>query len=349
MGRVAYGVAVAVTCLLAGCMPPAPHVEEIPEPEIPMMRAQQACEPVTKIVEVPVPVPMPGQLQQETLIEPETKPGKRKVTPVVLGGDTPGGFNSVQQYTYMEGALYQVQAAVGNATTILLAPGEYFNQAIIGDQSVWKTGEMTSGSEGTLRGAAWVSCSEAGKRTNMTITGSKHLYLLDLRCTEKTYHAAVHWKYPEQSGVGIIQGTRPSVAPQAPVSAPAPVTPDVPSTATYTLKSNRFATWQPVHVYDTGVAGKQTYIVFPLALASTDAPVLYTRSAEGTQTMVNYRVRQGYWIGDRMYPAEGVLPTLGGLGEPLTYYVLDGIADVIELRSGERKPTVVTMTRQQGL
>jgi hypothetical protein len=88
-----------------------------------------------------------------------------------------------------------------------------------------------------------------------------------------------------------------------------------------------------------------TYIVFPPALGTTDAPVLYVRTVEGTQAVVNYRVKQGYWINDRIYNAEDILGRLN-LGTPVTYYVLDQIADHQELRVGEKKPTVVHITRQ---
>jgi hypothetical protein len=97
-------------------------------------------------------------------------------------------------------------------------------------------------------------------------------------------------------------------------------------------------------VYDTGTQGRQTYIVFPPALGTTDAPVLYVRTSEGTQAVVNYRTKQGYWIHDRIYNADELQGTLS-LGAPVTYYVLDQIADHLELRVGEKKPTVVTITR----
>jgi hypothetical protein len=87
-------------------------------------------------------------------------------------------------------------------------------------------------------------------------------------------------------------------------------------------------------------------IVFPPTLATTDAPVLYVRSPEGTQGIVNYRVKKGYWVGDRIYPAAQVAETLGTTSDPLTYYLVDRIAAQMELRVGEKKPTVVTIQQQ---
>jgi type IV secretion system protein VirB9 len=163
-----------------------------------------------------------------------------------------------------------------------------------------------------------------------------------MRCTESTYHALVSWTYPEDRGVGILHGTKPATPAQPiqPVLAPA----EAPSPATYSFKSNRAAAWQPTHVYDTGTQGKQTYIVFPPELGTSDAPVLYVRTVEGTQAVVNYRTKQGYWINDRIYNADEMQVKLS-LGTPVTYYVLDQIADQLELRVGEKKPTIVKITR----
>jgi type IV secretion system protein VirB9 len=321
--------------LLIGCQP-QPRVETIAEP------LQQACKvPPPVYVEVPVPVPMPCQLKPDPLgdASPQRRGGKEKL----VRANGPGGVNSVQEHPYMPGALYQAYVAVNNATTILLQPGEYFHQAVVGDKGKWTTSEIAAGSSAGNRGGIVVNCNEAGARSNLTIAASKRVYLIELHCTEKTYHAQVSWTYPEEGGVGMLKGVRPANLPQYPASAP--VSADAPSPTQYAIKSNRQVAWLPRHVYDTGEQGRQTYIVFPPALGTTDAPVLYVRTTEGTQAVVNYRLKQGYWINDRIYNAEELQGKLS-LGTPVTYYVMDQIADHLELRVGEKKPTVVKITRQ---
>jgi type IV secretion system protein VirB9 len=244
----------------------------------------------------------------------------------------------------MPEALYQVYVAVPNATTILLQPGEYFHQAVIGDKGKWSTSEIAAGSSAGERGGVVVNCTEPGARSNLTIAASKRVYLLDLHCTASTYHAQVSWTYPEDRGPGVLKGARPT--PEASVAPPV-VRADAPSGMLYTVTSNRPVGWLPTHVYDTGVQGKQTYIVFPPALGVTDAPVLYTKTLEGNIAVANYRVKQGYLVRDRMYEAADLQKAFGSMGEPVTYYVLDQISDVLQLRVGEKKPTIVTITRQQ--
>jgi type IV secretion system protein VirB9 len=311
---------------------------------------QQACEVTPpQIIEVPVPVPMPCQLKAEPEFDAVPKTARRgqksSIQLIASKPDGPGGINSVQQFPYMEGALYQVYVAVNNATTILLQPGEYFHQAVIGDKGKWTTSEMTVGNVAGDRSGLVVNCNEAGAQSNLTIGGSKRVYLLELHCTEKTYHAQVSWSYPAESGIGVMRGSRTAPVIESPKDLPAPAA--APSTARYEVESNRAIIWLPTHVYDTGEQGKQTFIVFPAALGATEAPVLYLRSFEGTQSIVNYRVKQGYWINDRIHNAETLDGKRVGLGEPVTYYVLDQIADVLELRIGEKKPTIVRITRHQ--
>ena len=323
--------------VLFGCQPQPTEVATAPEPE----RLVQACEaPPPKIIEVPIPVPMPCQLQPDPVFETKAprRKGKASVQPVAQTG-----INSVQTYHYMPDALFQVYVAVNNATTILLQPGEYFHQAVIGDKGKWSTSEVTAGSQTGERGGVVVNCNEAGARSNLTIAASKRVYLLDLHCTASTYHAQVSWTYPEDRGVGMLTGHKPAASVHP---ALAPVMADAPSGAQYTIKSNREVAWMPTQVYDTGVQGKQTYIVFPPALGTTDAPVLYVRTAENTQAVTNYRTKSGWWINDRIHNAETFPGTLH-LGEPVTYYVADMIADAWELRVGERKPTVVKIMREK--
>ena len=318
------GTILIASSFLLGCQM-QPQVETIPEAPI-----TQACPvPAPQIIEVPVPVPVPVACP----VQPEVRQGK-KARPAQKPS-----INSVQEHLYMPGALYPTYVAVNNATTILLQSGEYLNQAVIGDKGKWSTSEIAAGSSAGDRGGLVLNCTEVGARSNLTIAASKRVYLLDLRCTESTYNALVSWTYPEERGVGILNGTKPAPQPQ-----PVLTVPDAPSTARYTLRSNRAIAWMPTHVYDTGVQGKQTYIVFPPELGVTDAPVLYVRTVEGTQAIVNYRTLQGFWLNDRIYNAEALQGKLS-LGAPVTYYILDQIADHLELRVGEKKPTIVKITR----
>ena len=80
---------------------------------------------------------------------------------------------------------------------------------------------------------------------------------------------------------------------------------------------SRKPSWQPIRVFDDGL---KTYIQFPTNMAATEAPPLFLIGADKQVQLVNYRY-------------------LGG------YYIVDRLIDVAELRLGEKKQTVVRITR----
>ena len=75
--------------------------------------------------------------------------------------------------------------------------------------------------------------------------------------------------------------------------------------------------WQPLRVFDDGL---KTYIQFPTNLGASEAPPLFVIGADKQAQLVNYRYLNGY-------------------------YVVDRLIDVAELRLGEKRQTVVRITR----
>ncbi|HKX77379.1 MAG TPA: TrbG/VirB9 family P-type conjugative transfer protein, partial [Novosphingobium sp.] len=75
--------------------------------------------------------------------------------------------------------------------------------------------------------------------------------------------------------------------------------------------------WRPLRAFDDG---RQTYIEFPATIAVGDAPPLFLVAGKGEAQLVNYRLR------DR-------------------FYIVDRIFDRAELRFGTRKQQVVRITR----
>jgi hypothetical protein len=120
------------TTALAGCATTNPPPEISYDNAAPAVQTVDPPAPVT-VVELPRPLPLPGQLQrvEETRRTPEpTNPTARvnqaneaaRVQPV-----RDGFINSMQVYPWTQGALYQVYTAVGQITDIALQPGEHFS------------------------------------------------------------------------------------------------------------------------------------------------------------------------------------------------------------------------------
>ena len=130
-------VMTGVAAVLAAC------ATNIKVPEIPMLdqpnsiisrREPERYSPPAKViqyVEVPKPLPLPGQLKP---VAPKDDPPKQSLPPddrikaanaaARLEPVKDGYINAIQVYPFTAGALYQVYAAVGEITDIALEPQE---------------------------------------------------------------------------------------------------------------------------------------------------------------------------------------------------------------------------------
>jgi len=77
--------------------------------------------------------------------------------------------------------------------------------------------------------------------------------------------------------------------------------------------------WRPLRAFDDG---QKTYIEFPSGLSQGEAPPLFVLGADGKAELANYRVRERYYIVDRLF-------------------------DAAELRLGLKKQQVVRITRER--
>jgi P-type conjugative transfer protein TrbG len=309
---------------LTGCqMEPPPTPATVPS--APPMA--QAAPPA--VIETPVPVPLPGQLKPlpSGAERRSSRAGKKPRDPQTSIAQaqaearqepTPEGYlNSMQVYTYVPGALYQLYTAPENVTDIALQPGETLIAKAAGDTVRWVVGDTTSGTGSQQQVHVFVKPTKDGLHTNLVLTTDRRTYHLECHSTTGTYMAAVSWRYPQDE---MRQLAQPATGSKTLATRGASV-PGFDATAlhfAYRLDSKDKPRWMPVQVFDDG---QKTYIQFPAGLTTTEAPALFLRSAEGTPQLVNYRVRDRWYIVDRLF-------------------------EEAELRVGEKHPSVVRIQRQ---
>ena len=170
MRQIPLSLALLASVSLAACSttnwtPPEIAYDET-VPPTPAVLAADPPRPV-EIVQVPTPLPLPGQLQRVPPARshaPEpTDPRARVEAANSAARVQPfrsGYFNAVQVYPYSEGALYQVYAAPGQVTDIALQAGEQLvgsGPVAAGDTVRWIIGDTTSGAGPTARVSAAVS------------------------------------------------------------------------------------------------------------------------------------------------------------------------------------------------
>ena len=275
------------------------------------------------------PVPVPAAPAMATVSPSAPKPSMRRprlrkpVSPAVARiaianraatrePMAQGFVNAVQVYPFSDGTIYQVYTAPGAVTDIALQPGEGLISVAAGDTVRWVVGDTTSGSGADKRTHILVKPFASGLATNIVITTDRRSYHLQLTATARTAMAALSWTYPADQLIALRRASD-----QAEAAAPIATGLSIDSLHfDYAVSGDRPA-WRPLRAFDDG---RQTFIEFPTSIAVGEAPPLFIVGPTGEAELVNYRVR------DR-------------------FYVVDRIFDAAELRLGTKKQQVVRIER----
>ncbi len=254
---------------------PAPIQAALPTPETP--------KPAT-VVEVPTPLPLPGQLKPlpgvgrttpPELLDPRKRIEEANAAARVQ--PTRAGYiNAVQVYPFADGALYQLYAAPGEVTDVALQEGEQLVGAgpvAAGDTVRWIIGDTESGTGTSKRVHILVKPTRADLWTNLVVNTDRRTYHLEMRSTERTYMASVSWQYAADRLIALRAA---SAATQA--AAPIETGVDVARLRfRYRIEGDRPA-WRPLSAFDDGV---KVYIEMPGGLAQGEAPPLFVLGADG--------------------------------------------------------------------
>lgn len=230
----------------------------------------------------------------------------------------PAGWQGATQlFVYAPGGLYQVYAAVGQVTDIVLQEGETLSDTgavAAGDTVRWVIGEAASGSGPTRRTHILVKPTDPGLRTNLVINTDKRTYHVELRSTPATYMASVGWSYPQDELIAVRARIEAAAA-VASTQVQAGIDPGKLDFA-YRLSGDS-PPWKPVQVFDDGT---KTYLLFPEAIAQSELPPLFLIGEKKQAELVNYRVSGRYLVVDRLF-------------------------SVAELRLGTKRPQIVRIQR----
>jgi type IV secretion system protein VirB9 len=291
----------ALIVVLAGCggrQPPPKYV-----------RAAPVEEPAPKpaIVEVPRPLPLPGQLKRiHEVVAEKSSTTKRKPSDVVrdanrraTSGPDPAGYvNAIMTYDYVSGALYQVYAAPQRLTDIQLQPGEKIvGKPATGDNIRWLLARGSSATSGTEQQHLYIKPTRQDLETTIAINTDRRSYLLEMHSFEDTYMAAVQWRYP-QDEIAQIESTLTQQESLAKATTASNISIDKLNFGYTVTAVNGHPIWTPTQVFDDG---HKTYIRFPKAMLDREAPALFVLSSSNEAQLVNYRVRNEFFVVDRLF------------------------------------------------
>lgn len=231
-----------------------------------------------------------------------------------------GWQGAMQLFVYAPGGLYQVYAAVGQVTDIVLQEGEALSDkgaVAAGDTVRWVIGEAASGSGIGRRTHILVKPTDPGLRTNLVINTDKRTYHVELRSTSATYMASVGWSYPQDELIAV----RARIEAAAAVANTQVQTGIDPAKLDFAYRlSGANPPWKPVEVFDDGA---KTYLLFPETIAQGELPPLFLIGEKNKAELVNYRVSGRYIVVDRLF-------------------------SVAELRLGTKRQQIVRIERTRG-
>jgi P-type conjugative transfer protein TrbG len=258
-----------------------------------------------EIVEIPTPLPLPGQLQRIPEARPQPpEPADPRArveaanSAAHIQPSRSGYLNAVQVYPYADGALYQVYTAPGQVTDIALQAGEQLVGAgpvAAGDTVRWIIGDTESGSGANRRIHILVKPTRADLQTNLVINTDRRTYHLELRAAERTYMASVSWSYPQDELIALRRQNAEARAAQPAATSPLDALESL--NFRYRIEGDNPA-WRPVRAFDDG---RQVFIEFPSGIAQGEMPPLWIIGAQGGAELVNYRVRGRYMVVDRLF------------------------------------------------
>ena len=257
--------------------------------------AVAALQPVSKPVSAPLP---PPSRKQPASRPPLASPAKRVAAAnrAALAEPTAFGYlNAIQVYPYTEGVLYRLYAAPEQVTDIALQPGETLSSISAGDIVRWIVGDTTSGSGAAKQVHVLVKPSAPNLNTNLVVMTDRRSYHLALESTDQTAMAVISWTYP-QDQLFALQRQAKAVEEAQPIASGVALE-DL--HFRYAISGDH-PPWKPVRAFDDG---SKVYIEFPDRIDQGEAPPLFVVGPGGDSQLVNYRVRQNYYIVDRLFAA----------------------------------------------
>lgn len=257
-----------------------------------------------KVLELPKPLPLPGQLKpiNGEKAKAEADDPKVRVTQANEAARIQpvrdGFINAVQVYPFSGGALYQVYAAPGQVTDIALQAGEQLvgsGPVAAGDTVRWIIGDTESGTASSKQVHILVKPTRPDLQTNLVINTDRRTYHLELRSTPSTYMASVSWQYPQDQLIALRRQNARAAETQAVASGV-----DIPKlNFRYRIEGDA-APWRPMRAFDDGT---KVYIEFPSGIGQGEMPPLFVIGPSGSSELVNYRARQNYYVVDRLFAA----------------------------------------------
>jgi type IV secretion system protein VirB9 len=187
-----------------------------------------------------------------------------------------------------------------------LQPGENVLDVALGDTEFWHAQKMESGPAGARSPHVIFKPVEGQISTNAVITTDRRTYHIGLVSVDdpdgrRSYFRHAGFYYPSETVTAWMSAKQRQeqarLAEEA--AARAAEEPGVPPELYYGYEiSGDTVPWRPEKVFDDGT---RVYVKMPTAMHVTEAPALWVIDEHGQQNLVNYRIRDGHYIVDKVF------------------------------------------------
>lgn len=192
--------------------------------------------------------------------------------------------NSIAEYDYSEGLIYEVVTSPGSVTDIRLEPGETLSGSPIMNNgtSQWQFASGVSIENGERVEHIFIRPLITGLDTTIILLTNMRTYYLRAASFESSHMVAVRWRYPSTQ----INNSSWSSSLSSSSYFPDIIGADY----SYTIKATKNISWSPSAVFSNN--GK-TYIQFPSSMKDSDIiPSVYV-TKKGVDSLVNFRIKGG--------------------------------------------------------
>ena len=190
---------------------------------------------------------------------------------------------------------------------VTLESGETILNLAIGDSVRWVVAAAQSGANGAIP-HVFIKPTETNLQTNLLITTTKRVYYLRLMSNVTAVEPSrISYAYPEEEAADAAAREAARLAAAAERASDLPLVP--PDQLDYNYKLAGAREIVPAKVYNDGVHSYIQYNVLP-----TDLPVVYAVAPDGSDQIVNYRLKDTIFIVDGI-PTGFDLVLNGGTGK----------------------------------
>ena len=214
------------------------------------------------------------------------------------------GQNGALNYNYGD-HIPKIVCSPNRITDIALQPGEKVTAVHAGDTARWQVNPAKSCADEAETVHVIIKPLAPDISTTLLVMTDRRTYNLDLVSSNREFIPSVRFSYPDdaiRSWNAFIAENKAKRQSEVVLSEGVNLSPDNLYFG-YEVVKGKEAPWKPIRIFDDGV---KTYIEMPSKYKSMEATVLLFYEGQ-QQKLVNYRVKDRFYIVDRIMTKKAVL------------------------------------------